>query len=1234
MSAQNRTVYDDGKTVYDHEKTVHDAGKTDYDTGETAREQEKDVREAPEGISFPHENRYPRKSVLLDVYRVESNPIHGGMGSVWRVHHTGWNTDLAMKQPQPWLFADEAARQNFIGECQNWINLGLHPNIVSCYYVREIDGVPTIFSEWMENGSLENRITDGTLYDGTEEEVQARLLDIAIQYARGLHYAHEAGLIHQDVKPDNLLLTKDWQAKAADFGLAKARAVLTVREEEGDEGATHMAASGGYTPAYCSMEQMDGKPLTRRTDIYSWAVSVMEMYLGGRSWQNGVVAGMSCRDYFEDADRRTDVPKPLQELLAQCMETNPEDRPHDFALIEKELERIYSEVLGTEYSRPAPEAAADTADSLNNRALSFLDLGMPEEAEELWTRALEADPGAAIVQYNRGIRTLRRKMEDGAGGYDLFDDLAEIVNQVYMSNRGKPAAWKEELLARLCRAGYQGSPAAANLEQAVKLSRRSSERAVYEAELRELKRNWFLLPVTPGTCDKICFDTDGKICAVARSETGSQLPDGSADFLTVYDLETGAELRKKNLDNCGITSPWDRIILEGKILYLINTTTGEAFAFETRTLNRRPDLDDGEYSEHSDACAYDRDSGWPYVELPDGLRSLRQMSYVERRGNVGVTVKRTNPATLWIEKKESGRRPVGFGGPPTPTENHNGLRAVLPAIGMNSDQYAIQASFDRKWLLMFTKPYYSDQARSFSVLNIEHFGTIPEYVVSRAVSFAEASGVQREQERLLRAAESYLGKGEVKAALEALGKAYALSPDNPGTKWWELNNRAGRMPGAGRIRLRGVRQDREYREQEINTDLRSGEAYLLADHSPMAVLAGREELRRIQEAAEASLHRSEPNELTFRQEGRDCLCVSGSGRRETRLRNVRMADDAAGVLDPGSGRIYTLSEGLFSAWNADSGILLTSLRIGTEEKEPIPPLLRLSSPDRLHALKPIRIWLNLAENATLALAESEILNVYEPKGITGFIEYRLIDLQAMRVLHRHYGHPDRLVNMQEEGLTVAGTELKEISRDGDLFLWSAVSGAELWTVSGTGCFQREIVGMEAGHIRMDGNAVLCITTWSKNGNIYQQALLDWEYGLLSEMSTSEARASGEEPERIPPKTSSVRDPGATVYMLPEEDPAEREPDETIYQPQSSAAPGASKHSDTIEDLLASLERQTMEKRKSSGMMKPTPEATVYELPEPAPAKPGEAGDPLTALLEGLERKARERLKGNRNPKNK
>ena len=349
-----------------------------------------------------------------DIYEVVSDAIRGGMGSVWKVHHKGWNTDLAMKRPQQKYFAEgsEERKKNFIHECESWINLGLHPNIVSCYYVREIGGVPSIFSEWMENGSLHNRIEDGSLYVGTEREVQERLLDIAIQFARGLHYAHESEghLIHQDVKPDNLLLTRNWDAKVSDFGLARARIQLNDRFAQAplynNPGATIISPSGGKTPAYCSPEQASERPLTRRTDIYSWAVSVLEMYLGGKPWSaRGKITGPTVSDTFRQYFSTSKIPIPVefQSLLADCLKKKPEERPSDFGVVESTLKEIYKKTIGCEYPREMPRTALATADSLNNKALSFIDLGMYEEAEELLQKAVDTDGSVFLYQYNYAL---------------------------------------------------------------------------------------------------------------------------------------------------------------------------------------------------------------------------------------------------------------------------------------------------------------------------------------------------------------------------------------------------------------------------------------------------------------------------------------------------------------------------------------------------------------------------------------------------------------------------------------------------------------------------------------------------------------------------------------------------------------------------------------------------------------------------------------------------------------
>ena len=418
------TVPDEGYTLPDGSETVPEDGLALPEAAATIPEDlyampqdsaalpEPPEKTVPVHVSVPVTDSIRSRERLPETIRVMSAPIKGGMGSVWRVRHTGWNVDLAMKRPKPEHFKTDQEKKAFTDECRNWVNLGLHPNIVSCYYVREIEGVPTIFSEWMENGSLADHIKDGTLYDGTADEVQERLLDIAIQFARGLRYAHENRLVHQDVKPGNLLLGEDWEAKVSDFGLAKARSLLTMPQGSGngrgaDPDATMVTPSGGMTPAYCSPEQAAGGLLTRRTDLYSWAVSVLEMYLGEKPWEHrgevtGPMVGFVCRDYFAMCRERP-VPETLQELLARCMETDPDDRPHDFARVEEELLKIFEKRTGKPYFRPAPEAAADTADSLNNRALSYLDLGLDQNAEECWQRAEEADAMHFDTCINHGL---------------------------------------------------------------------------------------------------------------------------------------------------------------------------------------------------------------------------------------------------------------------------------------------------------------------------------------------------------------------------------------------------------------------------------------------------------------------------------------------------------------------------------------------------------------------------------------------------------------------------------------------------------------------------------------------------------------------------------------------------------------------------------------------------------------------------------------------------------------
>jgi WD40 repeat protein/serine/threonine protein kinase len=345
--------------------------------------------------------------VILDLYEVKQIHEGGGMGLVYRVHHRGWNADLAVKSPRRNYFQTEAQKENFTRECETWINLGLHPHIVSCHYVRMLGGIPRVFAEYVEGGSLKEWIDSRRLYEGGPHEALKRILDIAIQMAWGLHYAHghDQGVIHQDVKPANVLIVPDGTAKITDFGLARARASAGESIVAG-AGHSILVSTGGMTPAYCSPEQANKEPLSRKTDIWSWAVSVLEMLVGEVCWTSGTAAPQVLKQLSDVQVEGSGIPEPppeLLELLEQCFASEPSARPKDLREVADRLKSIYCTFAMEEFAREFPEAARIRADALNNRAVSMLDLGRTGEAEALFDQALTMDPGHPQVTYNRGL---------------------------------------------------------------------------------------------------------------------------------------------------------------------------------------------------------------------------------------------------------------------------------------------------------------------------------------------------------------------------------------------------------------------------------------------------------------------------------------------------------------------------------------------------------------------------------------------------------------------------------------------------------------------------------------------------------------------------------------------------------------------------------------------------------------------------------------------------------------
>ncbi|MFD0276012.1 protein kinase [Kitasatospora sp. NPDC127111] len=340
----------------------------------------------------------------------------GGMGLVHRVRHLGWGIDLAVKSPRPELLRDDRARERFVAEAEHWVSLGLHPHVCGCHYVRTVDGSPRVFAEYVTGGSLADWIHDGRLYEGGERRSLARILDFAIQVAWGLEHAHARGLVHQDVKPANVLLdpadggsgAQDAVAKVTDFGLARARPVQSTAPGFVTAAGqlSVLVTGGGMTPAYASPEQAMGGRVGRRTDVFSFAVSVLEMFNGGVTWMAGVAAGAALRAHrLEQAGRegRPPMPRQVADLLERCLDDDPAVRPGSMAEVADLLAGIHRETTGLDYRRRAPAMADLRADELNNRALSLLDLGRKEAAEQLFAEALTFDARHPQAVYNAGL---------------------------------------------------------------------------------------------------------------------------------------------------------------------------------------------------------------------------------------------------------------------------------------------------------------------------------------------------------------------------------------------------------------------------------------------------------------------------------------------------------------------------------------------------------------------------------------------------------------------------------------------------------------------------------------------------------------------------------------------------------------------------------------------------------------------------------------------------------------
>ncbi|MGH9443532.1 MAG: protein kinase domain-containing protein [Thermoanaerobaculia bacterium] len=260
----------------------------------------------------------------LGPYEVLSPLGAGGMGEVYRARDPRRDRDVAIKVLPESLAGDREALSRFEREAKAVAALN-HPNILSLHDFGKEGAVVYAVTELLEGETLRDRLDGGAI-------PRRRAVDLAVQISKGLAAAHEKGVVHRDLKPENLFLTKDGRAKILDFGLAKVVARETAQTSApttpaGTEPGTVMGTVG-----YMSPEQVLGRNVDERTDIFSFGVVLFEMLTGSRAFKgSSAVETMNAilkEEPPEPGQTGKQISPALDRIVRHCLEKSPESRFH------------------------------------------------------------------------------------------------------------------------------------------------------------------------------------------------------------------------------------------------------------------------------------------------------------------------------------------------------------------------------------------------------------------------------------------------------------------------------------------------------------------------------------------------------------------------------------------------------------------------------------------------------------------------------------------------------------------------------------------------------------------------------------------------------------------------------------------------------------------------------------------------------------------------------------------